>query len=100
MEVSRSAPRPAVTRPRSRAKPQQRFSAISPRCKTQVGGGEVDAVKAPRVFDQRRVAALRNILDDRGDYGIDIRRGLSLCVEKLPEVYFKPGCTGRQSDWY
>ena len=69
-------------------------------CKTQTGSREVDAVKTVRVFDQRPVATLRDVLDNRGDEGIDIRCGLSLCVEQFPEICFKPGSAGRQSDWY
>ena len=50
-------------------------------CEAQVGCCELDAVEPARVFDQRRVAPSRDIIDNYGDRGIDIRRGIPPCVE-------------------
>ena len=46
------------------------------------------------MIDQRGVAALRDILDDRGDRGIDIRGTLALGVEQPLESRFEPGFAG------
>ena len=73
---------------RGRGGPLGNFAARE----AKAGVRQVNAVEAAGIIDQRGVAPLYDIVDDRGDSGIDIRGTFPLGIEQLPESRFEPGC--------
>ena len=95
-ESSRSARRRGAAPPPSRPAPRRASRRSRAPRHAQAAQREIEPVEAPRVVEQRRVAAAGDILDDRRDRRIDIGSALALRFEEPAKFRRESGRRGGQ----